>query len=673
MTEVPIVVIAWRTVEVDTARCLQEAEQTGRYNVVFSHNDALVSRSRSLALSRFLRGSDSDVMLFVDTDIVFSTTDVDRVVALAREKKSIAGGAYSVRRAHEAWPAIRFKPGTPKVTFGPRGEPIVVDYVSGGFMAIHKDVLQKLSETMPLCTAGSSSRQPLWFFCQPFAHKYGEEWEPLSEDWALCQRAQDAGFEIWLDTRVALGHLGVKLYKLSQMQDFGPTEIERGDLVTDVTKFFKMKPEAVIAKGSSSRPRDKLNKKWERTNPKNQAEVDELLNAEETIWDDFYHYTKVDKWSGLDSALRCTGRVGILHDPLGCLTLALTRRRALAYPIRTSKAQEKFMEWRFRVHNTGRKIFPSLSDVPTKMDFIVGVEYVEHQHPDSYPEFAEQVHNALVPGGQLLLFGNWAPEGDSRVFAGGREAFSGAMLNAGMTARSGRWVKKTEAEATDGHDQDRLMVVDDLATYTGKKTAEVSEHLLLGNPAKQTLADAWREANPETPAEVDDYYKAQEAYIYDLAWFNAHPSYWAQNRSLLELSGRIVDFGGGIGTLSIALGRRGCEVAYVDLPSPQRTFAEWRFARQDYPISVHDSLDTVGEVDAIVATDTMEHIHPDALPSLAGKMFDALRDGGRAYTINKFFDSGDEPMHYASGGKFEESMRGAGFGGGPTTWTKPVS
>ena len=80
---------------------------------------------------------------------------------------------------------------------------------------------------------------------------------------------------------------------------------------------------------------------------------------------------------------------------------------------------------------------------------------------------------------------------------------------------------------------------------------------LLKNPAKQQLADAWVKTDPQTPDEVDTYYKSQESYIYDLAWFNIRPTYWTQVRPLLKLGGRVVDFGGGIGSLSMALGLLG--------------------------------------------------------------------------------------------------------------------
>jgi len=184
------------------------------------------------------------------------------------------------------------------------------------------------------------------------------------------------------------------------------------------------------------------------------------------------------------------------------------------------------------------------------------------------------------------------------------------------------------------------------------------------------LADEWRRRNPQTPTEVDQYYREQEAYIADLAWFNLQPSYWVQNQPLLCVRGYVADFGGGIGSLALALAWMGCKVAYVDLVSPQREFAEWRFKRHDLPITVHESLIELHDLDAIVSTDTIEHLHPAVLPTIARQMWDALKIKGEVRTISKFGANDIWPMHYDSEELFEKAMKDVGFTGGPVIWMK---
>lgn len=214
----------------------------------------------------------------------------------------------------------------------------------------------------------------------------------------------------------------------------------------------------------------------------------------------------------------------------------------------------------------------------------------------------------------------------------------------------------------------RQVLLEDLAVYREVPLSKV-EWLFAFN-AQERLANEWRLRNPQTPAEVDQYYREQDAYIVDLSWFNLQPSYWTQNRPLMFCKGYVADFGGGIGSLALALAWLGCKIAYIDLPSPQREFAEWRFKRHGLPISVHESLTELHDLEAIVSTDTIEHLHPDTLPTIAQQMWDALKPVGEVRTISKFGKDDTWPMHYDSGDLFEKAMRDVGFSGGPVIWKK---
>lgn len=209
-------------------------------------------------------------------------------------------------------------------------------------------------------------------------------------------------------------------------------------------------------------------------------------------------------------------------------------------------------------------------------------------------------------------------------------------------------------------------VIEDFARYKNL-TREQAVDQIVTSRAQQVLADAWRERDPETPEDVDQYYRGQEAYVHDLVWFNAQPSYWLQNVPLLEATGRVADFGGGIGSLALVLNAIGCTVFYVDLPSPQRTFAEWRFG---HFLSTHTSLTELHDLDVIVSTDTIEHLHPSVLPEIAQQMWDSLKPTGEVRTISKFGTSDVWPMHYDSEPQFKKAMNSVGFEGGCVIWTK---
>jgi hypothetical protein len=105
--------------------------------------------------------------------------DAARVVALAREKRSIACGAYPVgggeHMASRGWPGQ-------ELHWGPQFEPVEIRWPATGFMAVHRDVVKALTETMDLCYA----KQPdaFWPMFQPFA--LGDNY--LSEDYAFGER-----------------------------------------------------------------------------------------------------------------------------------------------------------------------------------------------------------------------------------------------------------------------------------------------------------------------------------------------------------------------------------------------------------------------------------------------------------------------------------------------------
>lgn len=442
-----IAACVYRYMEPRTLMCLEAALKTGRYALLRYFNDAQVDRARSMALSDFLRlYKTTDVMIFVDGDMMFSVDQMDRVVELAREKKSIAGGAYPVRRKHESWPACRSLEGDGALTFGPDKPPHRMLYVGTGFMAVHRSVLETLSKTLPFCTIAMD--QGFWPFCRPFEiqHPNGE-WEYLPDDWAFCERVYEAGHECWLDMASDIGHLGQYEYHLG-----------------DAAQSMK--------------------------NP-----------------------------------------------------------------------------------------------------------------------------------------------------------------------------------------EERRLVYEDLAEYWGLTVPEMMVRLQNGGSPQEVLAEAWRECAPKTPEEVERFYREQDGYIPDLVLWNVSEQFWQDVQVPLRCRGRVADFGGGIGSLALALATRGATVFYVDLPSPQRTFAEWRFKRHENEhgkVSIHTSLTELQNMDTVVSTDTMEHLHPDTLPLYTKQMYDALRPGGQARIISRFGRHESHPMHYDCYEQYMEAMVGAGFEGGPGVWAKPA-
>ena len=174
--------------------------------------DALIERSRSIAASAFLR-SDCDVMLSIDADIWFRPVDAIAMCRKALEHKVI--GALYMTRNLNTQPALML-PEQP-VDFAPSAQPVEVPFISTGFMAVTREPFEALAKTLPLCheSWGESS---FWPFYLPYVIPWeGDGHILLSEDWAFCQRAKDAGFPVWLDPSVRLAHHGDYAYTLEDL------------------------------------------------------------------------------------------------------------------------------------------------------------------------------------------------------------------------------------------------------------------------------------------------------------------------------------------------------------------------------------------------------------------------------------------------------------------------
>lgn len=211
-----LLLCAYRSLGAESAMSFMEMVKRGwRYQI--HRGDALVSRVRSIAVSKWLRETDGDVFLMVDDDIVYTPEDAERVVALAKEKGGIACAAYPVRGGtHLACRAYQND-----LRFGPDVPPIEIQYAGTGFMAATREVCEAIAATMPLCHADTD--WAMWPMFAPFVVESSAPVDPpiheyLSEDWAFCRRASELGFGVWLDPRVVLTHIGAAEYSIYSMR-----------------------------------------------------------------------------------------------------------------------------------------------------------------------------------------------------------------------------------------------------------------------------------------------------------------------------------------------------------------------------------------------------------------------------------------------------------------------
>ncbi|MBI4341320.1 MAG: class I SAM-dependent methyltransferase [Candidatus Omnitrophica bacterium] len=210
------------------------------------------------------------------------------------------------------------------------------------------------------------------------------------------------------------------------------------------------------------------------------------------------------------------------------------------------------------------------------------------------------------------------------------------------------------------HPRARIGILDDVTTYLKKPIEHIAKaywayHTGEDLVAQQRVGEATREA------EVLAYYQATPHYLYELsyweaswdkqAWFEV--VYRACRRWRLQ---HVLDFGGGVGGLSVYLNSRGVRCDYLDVAGKTFDYAAWRFRRRGLNVRMFDILSTNGKAqgpyDAIVAWDVLEHLFD--LEAALASIRSMLRAQGWFLSKSTFATSGSphEAIHLAQHAKY---------------------
>jgi hypothetical protein len=174
---------------------VQAALLTGRATVQILPQTAFVDKSRNAALE-IARNNGVDWLLFVDSDVALISDAQNILAGMIEQDRDMLSGLYVDRafpyRAH----VYQFAPyGVQNIADYP-SEPFRAQAVGAGFLLISKRVMEAF--TPEFCAEWG---QPFNFL------NYGLPNE-LREDVAFCWRVQKLGFELWVDPRIALAHVG---------------------------------------------------------------------------------------------------------------------------------------------------------------------------------------------------------------------------------------------------------------------------------------------------------------------------------------------------------------------------------------------------------------------------------------------------------------------------------
>ena len=367
----------------ETARCLCQlaASSRHRFDIRFSHSDALIGRSRSICCTRFLQAGDAPFMLFIDSDMSFTIGDAERILEAMQAGYNIVAGGYAMADAKHF--AIRGLEPTINID----GKPQEVQYASTGFMGISRKALIDIVEKLELPLLHKGIWCELWPFFE--SGSLPEEGIYISEDWFFCNLARKAGYKVYFHTGVLVGHIktailpaqGAINLPTSPSQN-GPLSVEclvKSLLLYDLAEFLKL-------------PADKFAEEF-KENP------EEKMAQEFRAWtgsaEDFYkqpqrsYLFELARFNAADGYWQ--GKVGALGDlrgvsivDIGCgigtvaLFLAMNRNRVTGYDISPTLLEfANFRNDKFGFANaTFTDDFPE--DALSRADYVIAIDVFEH-------------------------------------------------------------------------------------------------------------------------------------------------------------------------------------------------------------------------------------------------------------------------------------------------------
>lgn len=167
--------------------------------------DISITRLRNALTAKFL-ASDCTDLLFIDSDLVFSPEQIERI---ASHDCDVVGGFYPKKQEGEVAWVVNTLPDNPK----PRSDGLQpLKFIGTGFLRVRRSVferIQKAGWTAPFDQDKLSDHVEHDFWrmgVYPGTRRY------LSEDWWFCQWCQELGIPVWGDTHIILKHIGQQIF-----------------------------------------------------------------------------------------------------------------------------------------------------------------------------------------------------------------------------------------------------------------------------------------------------------------------------------------------------------------------------------------------------------------------------------------------------------------------------
>jgi hypothetical protein len=204
--------VVGRSYEPEHVACLMRLLRHPNVQYDRQHGDALIERSRSIVATRFLERSEAEVLLHLDSDIVFRAEDALQICQQALTHNLVAG-IYFTRSSRDCHSTSWL--GYERLHLGDDPTPVPIRYAATGFLAAHRRVFERLAARpdLPLCHPDEVWRFYPFYLPMIVDNDRGQP-VLLSEDFAFCERARQEGFSVYANPAVRLGHVGTYTYRL---------------------------------------------------------------------------------------------------------------------------------------------------------------------------------------------------------------------------------------------------------------------------------------------------------------------------------------------------------------------------------------------------------------------------------------------------------------------------
>ena len=174
-------------------------------------NSSLITQARSKCANFFINDTEFEYLFFLDSDIGFNPPDV---VKLLNYKLPMVSGTYPMKTIPTRY-CVNIKQPEER-----KGDLLKITGNGMGFCLIHRQVFLDVAKANPELKftppTDDSDTPPSQAEIDNSYHYFAELKQGdgfVAEDKSFFARAEAVGYEMWLDTSIALNHCGFHIYE----------------------------------------------------------------------------------------------------------------------------------------------------------------------------------------------------------------------------------------------------------------------------------------------------------------------------------------------------------------------------------------------------------------------------------------------------------------------------